>query len=202
VTIPPFPLRWPEGWKRTQPAFRRRPQFATRLGMARDSLLRELRLLGARQGDVVITSDLPVRLDGMPYASGRPVDPGIAVYWRQPKADGYQDRVMACDRWIEPGGNMRAIALSIETLRGLERWGSSSLVDRAFEGFAALPSVAAIDWRQELGIDPRRPVVSVADARDFYRTRARELHPDAGGDPEAMVRLNQAWEAAQRELAP
>lgn len=174
------------------------------LAQARDSLIEEVRKLGSN--DFVITSNLPTRLDGMPYASGRVVEPGIAAYWRERKLrsdgrHGYQERVMACDRWSSPEANMRAIALSIGALRGLDRWGSSSLVERAFAGFAALPSNPVVDWRIELGLGDIDPdYIKAIDAREAYRRRARELHPDHGGDPERMMRLNQAWEAAQREL--
>lgn len=34
----------------------------------------------------------------------------------------------------------------------------------------------------------------------IYRRLARELHPDKGGDDDAMVALNAAWEVAQRRL--
>lgn len=148
--------------------------------------------------DVVITSNLPTRRDGLPYADGRAGngDAGVAVYWRQVTGGRAVDRAMACDRWSSPGANVRALALSIEALRGLERWGGSTIVDRAFSSFVALPSNPVADWRIELDTAG----LSLAAAKEAYRARARELHPDRGGDPAAMIRLNQAWEAAQKEL--
>jgi hypothetical protein len=166
--------------------------------VARNRALREIKLLGGR--NVVISSNLPVRGDGLPYANGRAEDPAIAVYWQQPGEGGSMERVMACDVWRKIEDNLHAIVLSIGALRDLERWGSSSIVDRAFAGFSALPSVASIDWRCELMIDGFPPR-TLEDARRAYREKARFHHPDVGGSVEAMTRLNEAWEAAQKELA-
>ena len=56
---------------------------------------------------------------------------------------------------------------------------------------AAAGSSAAIDPYRELDIDPH------ADARRIrraYHAKARRFHPDLGGDPAAMARLNLAYE--------
>ncbi len=191
----PFPLAWPDGWPRTPTDLRRRPLFDEQHSKAVKSLARELRLLGAI--DHVITSDLPTKRDGTPYASRLVDDSGAAVYWRQPDSLGNMvTRVMACDRWHTPAANIRAIALSVEALRGIDRWGSSTIVDRAFAGFAALPP-APTDWRSMLG-NPR----DLDTARATYRRLALAAHPDHGGNGADMARLNEAWDAAQRELGP
>lgn len=193
--VTPFPLCWPRGWARTESGARRHPPFRVGLTAARDSLIAEIRQLGGFE--VVMSSNLPTRRDGLPYGIGRQVaDPGVAVYWFERRDGQPLEREMACDRWLSPEGNMRALALSIGALRGLARWGSASIVDRAFAGFAALPANPVADWRIEL----QTTGLTLELARAAYREKARELHPDRGGDPEAMVRLNQAWEAAQREL--
>lgn len=197
--IEPYPLRWPEGWPRTPAYQRQTSKFkVSGFAQARDRLINEVKLLGGR--DVVITSNLPTRLDGLPYANAsEPADPGIAAYWRQPKGGGWVERSMACDRWRRARDNMHAVELSIAALRGLSRWGSSTIVDRAFAGFAALPPVPEIDWRAELEMSPIAGGMEAV--RATYRALAAKHHPDRGGDPEKMSRLNRAWEAAQRELA-
>jgi hypothetical protein len=194
VTRAPYPLDWPDGWDRTPGWKRSAPKHDTRLAPARDGLLREIRLMGGR--NTVITSNLPTRRDGLPYADGRVTngDPGVAVYWNQVVGNRSTERVMACDRWNSVGGNLRALAMSIGALRGLDRWGSSSMVDRAFSGFAALPP-APSDWRSMLG-SPR----DLETARAAFRRLALAAHPDRGGSQEEMARLNEAWDAAQREL--
>jgi hypothetical protein len=51
---------------------------------ARDVLLNELRLASGK--DVVVSSNVPLRSDGLPYAqSGRLEDPGIAAYFKYNK---------------------------------------------------------------------------------------------------------------------
>lgn len=199
--IKPFPLDWPAGWTRTLPAERGKAIFQCGFSTSLDKLLDEIRMLGGT--DPVISSNLPTNRRGLPYATSRSADgrveqvadPGVAVYWTGEKRE---ERVMACDRWIQPGHNIHALALSIAAMRGLERWGSSSIVDKAFAGFAALPSVPEIDWRCELGVPPN--ATGLEFVRSAYRVKARQCHPDTGGSVEAMSRLNRAWEVAQREL--
>jgi hypothetical protein len=80
-----YPLRWPDGWPRT-PAHARKSDSLFEgknftPGRVRDLLLDELRLLKAT--NVIISSNVPLRPDGLPYAqSGRLDDPGIAVYFK------------------------------------------------------------------------------------------------------------------------
>jgi hypothetical protein len=45
----------------------------------------------------------------------------------------------------------------------------------------------------ELGL---RPPVTLEDVKQTYLARARELHPDRGGDPAAFIRLQAAFEEA------
>lgn len=67
-----YPLQWPEGWPRTPYGARetdarfRGPTYGLTFGRARDQMLAELELLGAK--NVVISSNLELRQDGLPYA--------------------------------------------------------------------------------------------------------------------------------------
>jgi hypothetical protein len=189
-----FPLYWPEGVKRT--TYRTRSKFKTGLGAAREELLNELKLL--RTTNVVISTNLSLRTDNGLFRidDRRLADPGVAVYFRLKN----QPRAMSCDRWDELASNIHALALSIEAMRGIERWGSSDMVERAFTGFTALPP-AEHDWRAVFGLaSPSSPRLDLV--KDAYRALALKAHPDRGGSTEAMARLNAAMEAAERELAP
>lgn len=192
----PYPLDWPAGWSRTPPGARSAPKFDARLARGRDDLLAEVRRLGGFKA--VITSNLPTRRDGLPYADGRAsgLDPGVAVWWNQQVRDRIVERVMACDRWSTPGANMRALALSIFALRGLERWGGTNIVERAFSSFGALPP-APEDWRAILGFPP-----DLEAAIDAYHRRALAAHPDRGGSHDEMARLNAAWAEAKKAFGP
>lgn len=199
-----FPLDWPEGWPRTAPNRRQRARFQTTHDVAQRDLVHELELLGARHA--VISTNIPVRRDGLPYARYRaPDDPGVAVYWQQRVGRGadrqWAWRVIACDRWDRIRDNLRAIGLSIAALRGLDRWGASELLDRAFAGFAALPAAGPSHrpWWEVLQV-PRD--ANANEVRAAYRSLARERHPDVGGTDDEMAELNRAWQEWREEGVP
>jgi hypothetical protein len=125
-----------------------------------------------------------------------PYDPGVAVYFVRKG----QQRVLACDKYHGVHNNIHAIAKTIEALRGIERWGTADMLDRAFEGFSALPAPQAVEnWWDVLGCD-RNEIADEVVAR--FRDLAKKAHPDvAGGSHEAMSRLNQAMDSftAERE---
>lgn len=166
-----------------------------------------------RAAKVIITSDLPVKSNGMPYATGRADDPAIAVWWAQVKADGdSKERVMACDRYLTPGENLQAIHKSIQALRGLDRWGATEVVERAFAGFTALPAGGETshsrEWWEVLEVDPSMlssAAISTSDLtliiKSRYREKARATHPDRGGAPDEASAINNAYEAAEKFLA-
>ena len=89
----PFPLQWPDGWRRTPVDERKPSRFFYGFTDSLSSVLDEFRKIGAE--NVVVTSDLPTRRDGRPYASGRAEtgDSGIAVWF---VLQG-QERVWACE---------------------------------------------------------------------------------------------------------
>lgn len=182
------PLQWPEHQPRTKR--RQRSQFNTSFANARDTLMSELRLMGAKLP--VLSTNVELRRDGLPYASQKePDDPGIAIYFE------WKGRPMAfaCDRWDRVRDNVQAIRKTIEALRGLDRWGTGDMVDAAFRGFEALPPP---DWRGDLGLTLD---ATLEDAESSYRKRARSAHPDTGGTVEDMSRLNVAINRAREALS-
>jgi hypothetical protein len=193
-----YPLQWPQGWPRTTPYARdndhrfRSKSGRLTVGRARDQLVDELRLLGAK--DIVVSSNVPTRPDGLLYGDQRYVDdPGIAVYFTFKK----KKLVMARDGFVSIAGNLRSLGLAIEGLRQLERHGGSLMLERAFEGFLAItPPDWKKPWREVFGIKPDW----TGDITQLYRTKARTQHPDAGGSDTLMAELNVAYEEARREL--
>ncbi|MQY48236.1 J domain-containing protein [Rhizobiales bacterium RZME27] len=191
--IEAFPLSWPHGWPRTKQPTRSR--FDVPFTSARDGLMEQIRLLGGRLP--ILSSDLELRRDGLPYANQRePADKGVAVYfeWKG------QQRVFACDRWDRIKDNIRALEKTIEAIRGIERWGASDMLERAFTGFTALPSPGAKKtWREVLGFpagaNPDREGIDIE-----FRRKAKAAHPDAGGSTEAMAELNAARAEALKEI--
>jgi hypothetical protein len=133
---------------------------------------------------LVVSSNLPTKLNGMPYANSRqPDDCGVAVYFSYKK----KPMCFACDRWKRIEDNMWAIAKTIDALRGIERWGSGQMIEQAFTGFVALP--APEQPFQVLGVSSD---ASPAEIESAYRKLAMEHHPDRGGDSSQMARINAA----------
>jgi len=210
-----YPLQWPLGWKRTLPGQRQRGTFAKRgysssgsyrplndvtVAEACGRLLAELKRMGISDQDVVISTNVRTRLDGLPYSNERePEDPGAAVYWR----DAGRDRCMAIDGYSRVAQNIAALAATIEAMRAIERHGGAAILDRAFTGFTALPApiVAGMKrpWREVLNFPPG----AIPD-RDQLQRRFRELaskrHPDAGGSDGAMAEVNAARDEALQEI--
>lgn len=93
---------------------------------------------------------------------------------------------------------MRAIGLTVAALRGIERWGSSDMLERTFGGFAALPEQSSTGWWQHLGI-PRESTLEQIQVR--WRELVKVYHPDHGGTPQRFQDLMEAFEQAKKEKA-
>lgn len=207
-----FPLQWPEGYSRTKPDSRLKSKFGHRIhgvsfSLAYDLLRAEIRRLGGI--NEAITTDLPLRNDGIPYAAqGRVPDPGVAAWMIIPDDRGTPiERVFACDRWPTHAENMIALAKTIEALRGMDRWGCADVTNRALAGFAALPpgTPPPRTWREVIGGTwpaGLEPADTLAIAKSRYRARVAEVHPDRGGDPAEAAAVTAAMEAAEAELEP
>ncbi len=198
VGVPNWPLYWPAGWERTKAPTYARFRNTTVYG-ASQKVLRELYRLGAT--NVVISTNLKVKADGVPYSGQRiPEDTGAAVwFWLHDERGELRERVLACDRWNRVEYNLHAIALHVEALRAQERWGVGTTA-QAFGGYTALPDRAESSVRawETLGI-PREGATTEAVNQAFKRA-ARTAHPDVGGSREAWDQLQAAKEAALLEL--
>jgi hypothetical protein len=199
LNVDAYPLYWPETWPRTNRYRRKDARYEVTFAKARDEIVRELKLLGARE--IVVSTNIPLRKDGLPYAGmSEPDDPGVAIYWVEREwKDGHEHtahRVIACDHWRKVRENMRAANLAIAALRALKRTGATQVVEKAFTGFSALPNPdRKRTWRVVMGFrDTERP--SRADIDQRFRTLAMDRHPDRGGTNNDMVELIAAREAA------
>lgn len=195
-----YPLTWPDRQKRTDYSRRRDSKFELELGRARDELLRELKLLGAE--NVVLSSNVPLRRDGLPYAdTSEPKDPGVAVYFeRRVGWDSATQRtirkpfVIACDSYRKVKWNFRAVGVTVEALRTIQRHGASEMLEQAFTGFAALPPVQPKKlWWNILGVEEHAGPERI---RAAYRELAVIHHPDKGGSAERMAEINVAYQEA------
>lgn len=148
--------------------------------------------------NVVLSTNYELRLDGAPRAGApRPDDTGIAVYFT------YKNRpmVMARDAFDRAEENIRSLTLALQALRSLERHGGSTMMERAFEGFAALPAPAAMKpWRVVFGWDDGEPATVGAIEKQF-RELSKTRHPDMQtGSHEKMAELSRARAEALQEI--
>lgn len=165
------------------------------MGRARDQLVDELERMGAR--DLVVSSNVALRRDGLPYSDQRRIeDPGVAVYFTLKK----RPLAMAQDRFVSVAGNMRSLGLAIEAMRQLERHGGGHMMERAFTGFVALaPPDWKKPWREVMGL-PKDWRSNGNELLAHYRQKAKLRHPDNGGDDTLMAELNVAYSEAKAEL--
>jgi hypothetical protein len=183
-----YPLAWPPGWPRTKPSARERwPASRVTLAGSLKECQDELGRLGVR--NIILSSNVTLGVE-------RPEDPGVVAYG-QWKGHGI---AIPCDRWSSVAGNLRAIAKTIEAMRGMERWGARHMIDAMFTGLPALPAPGSRGWREILGIRPD----AVVD-RELIERRRRELavlhHPDReNGSAERMAEINAAADVALREM--
>lgn len=208
-----YPLAWPVGWKRApvrvEARFARRERKSTTysdgssrswqqnrsltMADATARVLDELQRMGVERQDVVISTNVRTRLDGLPRSGERePDDPGAAVYWQEVVGPS---RVMAIDQYDRVADNLAAIAATLDAMRAIERHGGAQILERAFAGFTALPAPgAAREWWEVLGV---ARTASIDEARAAYRQAASAAHPDRGGTDARMAEVNRAWEQAQ-----
>lgn len=180
------------------PAILDRSPFAAPWTRTRDALLREADHLGA--GVVVIEVDCSrrhLRADGELRADARPHSGRVRV-----SMDTRHGPLRyAVDRYDDAGlswqANVRAVVLTLQALRAVERYGAvrdgqQYLGFRAIEagpagrsGFASAGE--ALDWVREVA-----GVEAGISNRAAYLMAARKLHPDAAGAPELWERLDAA----------
>jgi hypothetical protein len=192
-----YPLQWPPAWPRTPEHKRERARFSQKtwkdkyskpvtFEVATNHLYNELEKLGTK--GVVLSSNLQLRLDGVPYANQRkPEDPGIAVYFNL----NSKEQCIPCDKWDRAEDNIRAVAKTIEALRGLERWGAKEMVNAAFRGFKALPSPDEVTPMHAWYFEGYR---TKDEAKSRYRELAKKMHADVGGDLTEFNEMKRQYE--------
>lgn len=205
-TIPAYPLQWPAGWERTPEGHRTWGRFGKRdsrgilqdvtIAAAVERVREQLRMLGIRDDDIVISTNLKTGRNGFPLTDqAQPKDTGVAVYWIDRTGN---PRCMSTNRYHKVADNLAGIGASLEAMRTLERHGSAEILNRAFSGFAALEAPQGEPWFQVLGVaaDADRPAVEAA-----WRRLRSTCHPDKpGGSAEAFQRAQDAYERGMQEV--
>ncbi len=158
-------------WPRKETAGRISAPFVAPYTKTLDLLEYELGKLKAR--DIVIQADFAMAdlsNDGQPRSGKFPRSPRVILSFEGSKGA----LSIPCDRFISWTDNIRAIALSLEALRKVDRYGIT-VSDEQYRGWAQLPaasgsSVSDMPWWSVLGCR-RDATRSEVEAR--YRELAR-----------------------------
>lgn len=180
--MPRWPYRDTSGARRSNPF---RAKFDDTLRLLEDEL-DHLGVTGAVAVRVV-ASEADVRLDGMLRARAEVQHPGVAISFRSSTAG---DLTYPCDRFVARWHgevswqvNLRAIALGLEALRKLDRYGIAGRGEQ-YAGWRAIeagPSAGfaspdeAIRWLQQVAGWSDQTRVEVGR---LLRTAAAVAHPD------------------------
>lgn len=192
-------------WPRT--AQRKPSPFRANWGDTLEQLEREVRMLKGR--DVVLALEVSprdIRQDGGVRADARVKDPSVIVEMRV----GPDLLQFPCDRYNYWQDNVRAVALAMEALRAVDRYGVQQ--GRQYQGFKALPggsaassapsvpmtAVQAAEVLQRvvsghtLGQTTQIMVGDPAAAGGVVRRARAKAHPDAGGSTEEFQQVQDA----------
>lgn len=213
-------------WPGTLSAERRAAPFSAGLTDTLRILDREIYNLvdtRAQQDSAELLIAIPAgafRRDGKPYANARAEHPGVIF-----SLDSRHGHISyPCDTFTTWQDNLRAIALALEALRKVDRYGVTKHGEQ-YRGFLELESTAAPQGFSDVGqaVDflvsiighPTMPSVEHVDVGDpaslrradedlravrrtLIRKAQRATHPDAGGDTVTFQRVSLA-EAKLRE---
>lgn len=188
-----FTFRPLVGWPGPMTTGRKRAKFRAGYNDTLKLLDAELRHLGARNVvlQVALRED-EIRLDGKPRAGSRPSHPGVILSFDSK----HGPLSYPCDRFGDWVDNLRAIALSLEHLRAVDRYGVTKRGEQ-YQGWTALPPPASspmtkVEACQVLLRLSGAQAVEMGDVeqqRKLYRQAAMKHHPDRGGDAEQFKRL-------------
>ena len=203
---------WPE---KEETEDRRKSPFNATWSNTLELLAFELDKLSARTVTLrTMHSAYDVRLDGKLRAdSTNPKHPGVILTFEKfegwdedTQQSRYVEMKFPCDTFTYWKDNVRAIALALEALRKVDRYGVRS--GSQYAGFKALPpgDFAAV-MTPELAADfiakaagmgnvpaiATSIIQNVAFGESVYKTAAKTLHPDKGGDAEEFKKLESAW---------
>jgi hypothetical protein len=162
--------------------------------------LLEREVLNLRGRDVIIGAGFTehdIRMDGMPRSDAKmPRHAGVELSF-----DSKHGRLTyatdVCDYWQH---NVRSIALGLEALRAVDRYGVSTQ-GQQYAGYRALPGIALSSgvkddetaWR----VLREAAGVEESDGWDLdmtWREAARNTHPDHGGEAQDFARVKAAYD--------
>jgi len=182
---------------------RKRSNFKAGYSDTLKLLERELYYLKAR--NIVIQADCDereIRQDGMLRANARLNGSGIIVAFDSK----HGPLSYPCDTYLNWDCNLRAIALSLEALRTVDRYGVTRRAEQ-YKGWAKLPGPVhevALTPQQAAGIllraAKREGPISRIQLEEIYREACKATHPDVGGNADEFKRVQTAKEILDRHF--
>lgn len=172
-------------WPRPETKRRKRSVFKSAYSRTLDLLFREIEHLGGR--DIVVQIDVQeheIRLDGWPRSDARPASPRVLVSLNSK----HGPLAYPCDRFDRWQDNLRAIALALEALRKVDRYGVTTHGEQ-YTGWRALPASVngdgfdTIEQAAEfIALHCDEDAIHIGGLsksfRRAYRQAAVKLHPD------------------------
>lgn len=205
----PYDIRPIDTWpgEPTPAGERRRSPFGASRSVTLDQLDRELHYLGAKDVSLLMAvADADIRLDGQLRANARPTHPGVVLAFDST----HGPLKYAVDTFADAWANLRAIALGLEALRKVDRYGVTKRGEQ-YTGWKQLPSgtqmPAAMTLEEAATFVARNSEDVMPEGWEYHATRiiedadefaqrvrqaARRLHPDMGGDTADFQRLQDA----------
>lgn len=188
--------KWPG--KPTPPHSRRNSPFDSTYVQTLDLLERELNYLNAQ--NIVVQAEVElgqVRNDG--WLKSNAVVRGPAVILSFTRARNHEEYSYPCDRFTNWQANLRAIALSLEALRKVDRYGVTSGGEQ-YQGFKRLAAPdpasernAALDVLTQLSSWSLGGAPTPDEIDAAYRMAVKRVHPDvASGSAELFSKLQAA----------
>ncbi|BAX98879.1 hypothetical protein MSTE_03579 [Mycobacteroides stephanolepidis] len=217
---PNMTLRPIENWPHDLTRDRRRSNFSAQWSDTLNLLDRELWCLGkgAQNAPAVLQiamREQDFRVDGMPRATAKPEHPGVILNIESNKGA----LSFPCDTFTRWQDNLRAIALALEALRKVDRYGVTQTGQqyRGWQAIEAKPTPIAqtaagaavhlakaaqgnddsvSEWAHHIMHDPET-------ARNTYRKARANAHPDRhGGDRTAWDAVEAVAETLRAAGAP
>lgn len=199
----PYTVRPLDPWLGPATSPRRKSPFSATWTNTLLMLDREIRQLGGRRFVLQIdVSERWIRNDGELYARAQPASPAVRIAFES----RHGPQLYPCDKFWHWQANVRAIALSLEALRKVDRYGVAGHGEqyRGWTAIEAQPTQMTADEAARVlagyasGIDAATILTSAAVRKAAFRLAAQHTHPDAGGDPADFHRVTEARDLLAR----
>ena len=178
---------------------RQRSQFSAPLRSTLSALTRELSALGARHPvlEVAIPAD-QFRLDGRPRANAREEHPGIVLSLPHTNVGALRYATDTFTTWQD---NLRAVALGLEALRKVDRYGITKRGEQ-YQGFKALPSGTGAIAMGGMTRDEALEIVQRLSAGSTSTTLSDRIrHAKANAHPDRNEGRRALWDELERAIA-